>query len=111
MEFFLKYQTVIFRSLGAFLLILGLVIFFWAAPQKVMTENEIAAANLARMEAAVSGSSSSSSTKQSASHSKISEAMIETRKKQVRMLMIMVMVFGAGFLGYSFFKKEDKEKE
>jgi len=112
MGFFLKHQTVIFRSLGAFLLVLGLVLFFWAAPQKAMTENERAAANLARMEAAVSGTSSSaSSSKQSSDHSQISEAMIETQKKQIRMLMIMVMVFGAGFLGYSFLKKGDKEKE
>lgn len=112
MDFFLKHQTVIFRTLGAFFLVLGLVLYFWAAPQKVMTDNEKAAANLARMEAAVSaGSSSKSSTQQNVDHSKISEAMIETQKKQVRMLMIMVMIFGAGFLVYSFLKKEDKEEE
>lgn len=112
MEFFLKHQTVIFRSAGAFLLVLGLVLFFWAAPQKVMTENEKAAANLARMEAAVSGGSSSKSTTQpSSNHSQISQAMIETQKKQIRMLMIMVMIFGVGFLGYSFLKKENKEEE
>lgn len=111
MEFFLKHQKTIFRSVGAFLVVLGLVLYFWAAPQKVMSENERAAANLARMEAAVSSKSSSSSAKQqNADHSKISQAMIETQKKQVRMLMIMVMIFGVGFLGYSFLKKEDKEE-
>ncbi|MFT7860385.1 MAG: hypothetical protein ABXS93_05540 [Sulfurimonas sp.] len=108
MEFFLKHQKTIFRALGGFLLILGLVLYFWAAPQKEFTENEKAAANLARMEASVSSSSSSVSTAQKPKHSKISQAMVETRKKQLRMLMIMVMVFGAGFLVYSFLKKEEK---
>jgi uncharacterized protein YjeT (DUF2065 family) len=111
-EFFFKHQKVILRSVGVFLLVLGLTLFFWAAPQKVMSENEKAAANLARMEASVSGgSSSSSNTQQSSNHSTISAAMVETQKKQLRMLMIMVMVFGAGFLGYSFLKKEEKEEE
>lgn len=109
MEFFLKHQTVIFRSVGAFLLVLGLVLYFWAAPQKALTPNEIAAANLARMESAVSGASSQQSKANAPKASTISQAMIETRKKQLRMLMIMVMVFGAGFLGYSFLKKENKE--
>ncbi len=111
MEFFLKHQTVIFRTLGAVLLVIGVVLYFWAAPQKVMTENERAAANLARMEAAVSGKSSSKASVQKQSNSsQIAQAMMETQKKQVRMLMLMVMVFGVGFLGYSFLKKENKEE-
>ena len=108
MEFFLKHQKIILRSVGAFLLVLGLTLFFWAAPQKVMNENEKAAANLARMESSISGGGSSKSTTQQSNHSTISASMVETQKKQLRMLMIMVMVFGAGFLGYSFLKKEDK---
>lgn len=108
MEFFLKHQTVIFRGVGAFMLVLGLSLYFWAAPQKAMSANERAAANLARIEASVSGKSSSSQI-QSNDSSQISQAMIETQKKQLRMLMIMVMLFGAGFLGYSFLKKENKE--
>ncbi|QOP40470.1 hypothetical protein [Sulfurimonas marina] len=108
MEFFLKHQTVIFRSVGAFLLVMGFALYFWAAPQKVLSENERAAANLARMEASVSGSSSSkASARQQSNASPISAAMQETQKKQIRMLMIMVMIFGAGFLGYSFLKKKE----
>ena len=108
MEFFFKHQKIILRSVGVFLLVLGLTLFFWAAPQKVMTENEKAAANLARMEASVGGGSSKSTVTQSSHHETISASMIETQKKQLRMLMIMVMVFGVGFLGYSFLKKEEE---
>ena len=109
MEFFFKHQKIILRSVGVFLLVLGLTLFFWAAPKKVISQNEQAAANLARMEASVSGGGSSKSTvTQSSHHETISASMIETQKKQLRMLMIMVMVFGVGFLGYSFLKKEEE---
>ena len=109
MEFFLKHQTVIFRSLGAFLLVLGVVIYFWAAPQPTLSEAEKAAANVARMEKAVAGGSVGSVKKTSKSaHTQITQALRETRKKQLRMLMLMTMVLGAGFLGYSFLKKVKK---
>ncbi|MBA1438743.1 MAG: hypothetical protein FAF05_07150 [Epsilonproteobacteria bacterium] len=109
MEFFFKHQAVVFRSVGVFLLVLGLVTYFWAAPQNVMSENEKAAANLARIEAAVGGSTTTQKAKPQNNSHKISAALRETRKKQLRMLMLMVMVFGAGFVGYSFLKKGDKE--
>lgn len=109
MKFFLEHQTVIFRSVGAFLFVLGLALYFWAAPQKALTPNEKAAANLARMEAAVSGGSSQQLKSKEPKSSSISQAIRETQKKQLRMLMVMVMVFGAGFLGYSFLKNENKE--
>ena len=109
MKFFLKHQKVILRTLGAFLLVMGATLFFWAAPQSVLSENERAAANLARMEHSVHSSTSSYAKSKHSNNKVISKSMVETQKKQLRMLMILVMIFGAGFLGYSFLNKENKE--
>ncbi|CAI6146539.1 MAG: hypothetical protein SPLUMA2_SPLUMAMAG2_00371 [uncultured Sulfurimonas sp.] len=47
MEFFLKYQQVILRSLGGFLLLIGFIVHFWTVPQEGISQNDRAAANLA----------------------------------------------------------------
>ena len=109
MEFFVKHQIIIMRSLGAFMLVVGLAVYFWAAPTPTLSENERAAAHLARIEKAVSGGSSVKQAKKANAHQKITQAMRETRKKQVRMLMLMTIIFGVGFLGYSFIKKPKED--
>lgn len=103
-EIFLKNQTLIFRSLGGFMLLVGFVIHFWTTPKEVLTQNEIAAANVARMEARVAGGSASSQKKSSSS--KIMSELKNTQAAQVRYLTILAMVFGVGFLGYSFIKRD-----
>lgn len=110
MEFFLKHKTVIVRSVGVVMLLIGFVAFFWATPKEGISANEIAAANVARMEAKISGSSSSQ-TKASPSDSKFLEKLKETQANQLKYLTIAMMIFGVGFLGYSFIKKEEPESE
>ncbi|MBN2815381.1 MAG: hypothetical protein JXQ67_01760 [Campylobacterales bacterium] len=107
MEFFLTHKKVILRVLGAFLLLVGFVTFFWATPKEGVSANELAAMNVARMEAKVAGSSSSTSTSQQNNSSKFLEKLQATKADQLKYLTIFMMLFGIGFLAYSFFKKEE----
>ncbi len=110
MEFLLKHKTIIIRSIGAIMLVIGFIAFFWATPKEGVSANELAAANVARMEAQTSGSSSGdvSAKKEEA---KFLEKFKETRENQLKYLMIIMMIAGVGFLGYSFLKKDDSSKE
>ena len=107
-EIFLKHKTVIFRSLGAFMLIVGFASYFWTTPKKVLTQNEVAAANIARMEAKVAGVKGSvKQNKPKSSSADILKHLKDTQDAQTRYLTILAMVFGIGFLGYSFMPKKD----
>ncbi len=111
MEYYLKHQQVILRTLGALLLLVGFVIHFWSMPQKGVSKNDRAAANLARMEASVQGKSSSSKSKSKADTSNFLEQLKNTQAKQSEYLTIILMILGVGSLGYSFFKKKKETKE
>lgn len=97
------------RVVGALMLLIGFVIHFWVTPKEVLTKSEIAAANVARMERSVarnSHSSQSSQRKTSSQVPKFMEKFKDAKKKQMEFLTIFAMIFGVGFLGYSFVKKE-----
>ncbi|MBU1928144.1 hypothetical protein KKG77_04000 [bacterium] len=102
MEFFLKYKTVLLRFAGALMIVIGFAIHFWTAPKEGVSEMEIAAANVARMEASVSGVGGSS--KKTQSTQKYLEELKSTQEKQMRYLTIIAMVLGVGCLGFSFIK-------
>jgi len=108
LEFFLQYKKVILRSLGILMLIVGFAVFFWKTPQEGLSENELAAANVARLEARVAGSSASTQKAQPDT-SKILQKFKETREDQVKYFMILVMIAGTLFVLYSFLKKEPNE--
>lgn len=108
MEFFLKHKTVILRSVGGFLLAVGFVSYFWTMPEKALSANDRAAANVARMEAKASGSSSTKAPAKKES-SAFLDKLKKTQATQLKYLTITMMVFGVGFLGYSFIKKEEEE--
>jgi len=107
LEFFLKHKTIIVRTLGVFMLLIGFVAYFWSAPKEGVSANEIASANVARMEAKTSGASSSKAPAK-ANESKFLEKFKETRENQLKYLMIIMMIVGVGFLGYSFLKKDEE---
>ena len=109
MEFFNKNKILIFRGAGALMLLIGFVIHFWVTPKEGFTQNEIAAANVARMEAKVSGGSSSSKKSTKKDDSKFLQELKNTQAKQIRYLTITAMILGIGFLGYSFVKKKEPE--
>ena len=107
MEFFKENQVIILRSLGAFMLVVGFIVHFWASPKEALSPNEIAAANVARMEAHTNASSTSSSQKTNTKHSKFLEKLKGQQAKQLEYLTILAMLLGFGFLGYSFVKKKE----
>lgn len=109
MEFFLKHKKAITRSLGAVMLIVGFAIHFWVTPKDGLSENDKAAARVARMEAKVKGSGSSSSQPAKQDTSKFLEKLKNTQEKQVQYLTIIAMILGVGFLGYSFTPKKDED--
>jgi len=110
-EIFIKYKIVIFRTAGSIMLVVGFAIFFWVTPKEVMSENEIAAANVARMEASVYGSSAGAKKTPKPETSKFVEELKNAQKKQVQYLTILTMIFGVGFLAYSFLSKPKSDSE
>lgn len=109
MEFFLKHKTVMLRTLGGLMLVVGFAVHFWLTPKEGISEVEMAAANVARMEASVAGKSSGSSQKAKLDASEYIEGLKDTQEKQMKYLTILFMVLGIGFLAYSFIKKEEPE--
>ena len=60
MELIIKNKIVIIRTIGFLMLLVGFAIHFWVTPKEGLSKNEIAAANVARMEAVVSRGSGQS---------------------------------------------------
>lgn len=108
MNFFLKYKIVIFRTLGALMLVVGFSIHFWVTPKEGFTKAEIAAANVARMEANVKGGGSAAKSEKR-DDTKFLKELKDKQEKQMRYLTILAMVLGVVFLVYSFIKKEEPE--
>ena len=106
MEIFLKYKIIILRTLGLFLLLGGFLVRFWVMPVDGLSKNELAAANLARMQASVSSVSSSKKAKNDSSH--YIKSLKETQKKQLEYLTIILMIIGVSSLAYSFMPKREE---
>lgn len=109
LEFFKKYKKIIVRVLGVLMLLVGFAVHFWTVPKEGISKEEIAAANVARMEASVAGSASSATKQAKPKESPFMKEFKNTRQKQLEYLTITVMVLGIGFLLYSFIKKEEEE--
>ena len=107
-EMFLKHKVAIIRILGVLMLVVGFAIHFWSTPKEGFTQNELAARNIARMEARTSGGGGASQKPSESSSAKILQELKNTQAKQMQYLTIITMILGVGFLGYSFIgKKED----
>jgi len=105
-DFLKKHQIILLRSVGGFIVLLAFIIHFWSTPKKGVSENERAAANIARMEAQVAGTSSSAKSTQP-KKSPFLEAFESKKEKQMRYLSILAMILGLGFFGYSFVKPKE----
>lgn len=106
LEILKKNQKIILRTAGGLMLLVGFVIHFWSTPKEGFTQQERAAANVARMEASVSGQSSTSNRVSKQNDKPLFNEYKNAQKKQMEYLTILAMLLGAGFLGYSFIKKE-----
>ena len=108
MELFLKYKVIVFRIIGIFMLLLGFIVYFWFTPKEGVDDRDIASVNVARMEASVkSGFSDGSKKSHKPDTSKFLEEFKYTKEKQMKYLTIIAIIFGIGFLGYSFIPRSD----
>jgi len=111
-EVFIRYKIVIFRVVGIMMLLIGFVLFFWMSPKEGFSENEIALANLERMEASLKGGSGTTSKQsQKPDASKFVQELQNAQQQQVEYLLIATMIFGALFLLYSFISKPKNDSE
>jgi hypothetical protein len=104
MDFFYKNKIVILRIIGVVMLVVGFASYFWVTPKEGVSANDLAATNVARMEAKVAGISSSTKQKVKKEENRFLKEYKNTRAKQIQYLTIFAMILGVGFLGYSFFK-------
>jgi len=108
LEFLKKHKILLLRVVGTLMLLIGFVLHFWLTPKEAYIENELAALNVARMEAMVHGSSSSSTSKKSQPDaSKYVEELKNFQAKQMEYFTVGAMIFGVIFLGYSFIRKKE----
>ena len=106
MEFFTKHKIIILRFVGVVILLIGCAVHFWSQPQKGVSVNEIAAANVARMEASIKGDTKYT-TKVKSDMSTFTKALTTVQQERTRYITIFAMILGILFLGYSFIKKEE----
>ena len=89
-------------------MLIGFVVHFWIVPQKGLSENDLAAARVARMEVSAHVIATSQvHTKHDASH--ILKKLKATQAKQMEYLTIFVMLLGGTSLLYSFIKKPKED--
>lgn len=87
-------------------LLVGFVVHFWFRPNTAISQNELAALNVARMESKVSGTTLVQEQKSSSFH--VMKSLQERQEQHMQYLTIIVMAIGVISLIVSFFNKEEK---
>ena len=94
-----KYQKILSLSIGIGCIIVYFTLYFWNNSKgAVLSENELAARNVARMEANVHGSTATSSSSNL-------KSMAFTPKEVGNDLLLLLLIIGVGFSAYGFIKK------
>ncbi len=101
-----KNKKLALKITGVNFLLMALVLMFWVQPKQGMSASEKAAANTARMEARISVDSK----RPASSASDVRKAHEEYQKEQVQIFLILMLILGAGFLGYGFFVKDENPR-
>ena len=102
-EWLARNQRAILLSGGVFMILVALALFFWGGESASSDANRLAQANLQRMEAAVTPTSSISKPKPPSAHI---EAIYEKRKKQTRYLLLFFAVIGILFVTVGALKRK-----
>lgn len=110
-EIFIKNRIIIFRTLGLVMLLVGFTVNIWVSPKEVLIENEIAAANVARMEASAAVRRVSRKEPPKSEASKFIEELENAQNEQIQYLTMLSMALGVGLLAYSFMPKNDSLKK
>lgn len=106
MDYIVNNKTLIMRVLGGLMLLGSLSVYFWSVPPKGLSENEKAMARIARIEASTTIKSSKSLQSKKKDDSKFLSKLKDKQAKQLQYLSIVIMLFGTGFLAYSFMPKK-----
>jgi len=99
------HQKQLSLAAGVLMLLLASAMLFWDNRGDTVTEESLAAANVARMEARMQAQSSGA--KASPETSIFSGNYREKQQQQLRYAVIALMITGVGFLLYGFLKKEE----
>jgi len=100
MDIVKRYQKQLSLIIGVFFILLYIVLYFWDNKEStVLSENEIAARNIARMEARMD------SDRASAGSSEKYKRVKFEHKDQSQSFLILLLLFGVGLSGYGYIKK------
>ncbi len=104
-EWYLSHKKLAYKLMGANFLLMALVLLFWSAPKEGMSENERAAANVARMEARIQGQGSTSQENKV----NLLNRHMDKQQAQLRIVLVIMVIVGVGFLAYGVLKKEENQ--
>ena len=104
LEWVKRNQSLAFKITGANFLVMAFVLLFWSQPKVGMSENEKAAANVARMEGRSGGTDEIKQMNAEKSANFMKEYQ-ENQKANLRIVLIIMAALGTGFLAYGFIKK------
>ena len=108
-EWIKKHQQKLSMGIGAVLLIAGVAMLFWDnTGDAVSAEERAAAERVARYEARMAAETAGQTQPDKPL---FSSKFQERQEEQVRYAVILLIIGGAGFMGYSFYRRFAEKKE
>jgi hypothetical protein len=104
LEWMKRHQRWLSLGIGSLFLIIALAMLFWSNGNSVSREEQIAQANIERMEARMRGESPSSSGQSN----KALEQFYESRQQQMQYLLIAMIISGIALMAYGIFNKKKR---
>lgn len=96
-------------GLGILLLVVSVAMLFWDNSGSATAEEERAAANVARMEARAKARMNGQPLPKEEPKPIFHERLKKRQEEQLRYALILMVIFGVGFVGYGYFRKEEKK--
>lgn len=95
-------------GLGVLLLIISVAMLFWDNKSGVSQAEQRASINVARMEARAQARMSGKPLPKEEPKPIFHAKLKERQEQQVRYALILMILFGVGFVGYGYFKKAEE---
>ena len=109
-EWIQKHQQKLSMAVGVLMLLIGIVMLFWDnRGDTVSAEERAAAERVARYEARMQ--QQMQGTTPQSDKPVFKSKFQEHQEKQLRYAVILMLVGGAGFMGYSFYRRFTEKKE
>jgi hypothetical protein len=104
-EWIKQYQRQLSMGVGVVLIVISAAWLFWDMSKSAVSDEEAkAAANVARMEARMSGTSTA--TQKAPDKPIFMDVYKAKQKEQLKYTIIIMMIAGIGFVGYSFIRRK-----